>query len=78
MELRPEGMALVDLAGTQREISLMVLDGEASVGDWVLVHVGYAIEKVDEDEAQRSLELFRDLDMLDGELPSAPGENSPA
>jgi len=79
LELRPDQMALVDIQGTQREISLMVLDGEASVGEYVLLHVGYAIEKIDEDEALRTLEMFDSMSMLD-ELssPDRDGEEEKA
>ena len=63
LELRGNDMALVDLNGTRREISLMVLDGDARVGDFVLIHVGYAIETIDEDEALRTLEMFAELGM---------------
>jgi len=69
LELRDDNMALVDISGTQREISLMVLDGDAAVGDYVLIHVGYAIEKIDEEEAQRTLAMFEELAMLDEQLP---------
>lgn len=67
LELRDNQMALVDLNGTQREISLMVLDGDAAVGDFVLIHVGYAIEVIDEVEAQRTLQMFEELGTLDEE-----------
>jgi hydrogenase expression/formation protein HypC len=67
LELRDNQMALVDLNGTQREISLMVLDGDAAVGDFVLIHVGYAIEVIDEEEAQRTLQMFEQLGTLDEE-----------
>ncbi len=67
LELRDNQMALVDLNGTQREISLMVLDGEAAVGDFVLIHVGYAIEVIDEEEAERTLKMFEELGTLDEE-----------
>ncbi len=69
LELRDDNMALVDISGTQREISLMVLDGDAAPGDYVLIHVGYAIEKIDEEEAQRTLTMFEELSMLDEERP---------
>jgi hydrogenase expression/formation protein HypC len=65
LELRDNQMALVDLNGTQREISLMVLDGEAAVGDFVLIHVGYAIEVIDEEEAERTLELFEEIEAFE-------------
>jgi hydrogenase expression/formation protein HypC len=69
LELRDDNMALVDISGTQREISLMVLDGDAAPGDFVLIHVGYAIEKIDEEEAARTLAMFEELSMLDEEIP---------
>jgi hydrogenase expression/formation protein HypC len=62
LELRGNQMALVDLNGTQREISLMVLDGDVAVGKYVLIHVGYAIEVIDEEEAQRTLRMFEELE----------------
>jgi hydrogenase expression/formation protein HypC len=75
LELRDDNMALVDISGAQREISLMVLDGDAAVGDYVLIHVGYAIEKIDEDEAERTLELFAEISLLDENQPES-GDSS--
>ena len=49
-------LAKVDVAGVQRNVNVGLLDeeGEGAVpGDWVLIHVGFAISKVDEEEAQR-------------------------
>jgi len=51
--------ALVELDGVQRRISLM-LTPEAEVGQHVLIHAGYAIGTVDEEEAMRTLELLRE------------------
>ncbi len=53
-------IAKVDIAGVRRNISIALLD-EVKVGDWVLVHVGFAIQKVDEAEAERTLELLQQL-----------------
>ena len=47
-------LALVDVAGVRRKVNIGLLDddtGAAEVGDWVLIHVGFAISKVDEEEA---------------------------
>lgn len=61
VELRPDiaggPIALVDLGGVRKEISLALVP-EAGVGHYVIVHVGHAIGLLDEDEAQRTLELF--------------------
>lgn len=65
VELRPDDNALVDLAGVKKEISLALLDGVA-VGDYVIVHVGYALNKLDPEEAAKTLKLFAEM----GQLPS--------
>ena len=45
--------------GVERDVSLFLLQGESlNVGDYVLIHVGYAIQKLTEDEARSSWELF--------------------
>jgi hydrogenase expression/formation protein HypC len=59
------GNAVVNLGGVQKEISLALLD-DAAVGDYVIVHVGYALQKVDADEAQRTLAAFAEMEQLDG------------
>ncbi len=53
-------MATVVLGGVEREVSL-VMTPEAQVGDYVLIHTGYAISLMDPDEAQASLEAFAEL-----------------
>ncbi len=54
-------MAQVDFGGIRREACVEYLP-EAGVGDYVIVHVGFAISKVDEEEAARTLEDLRQLD----------------
>jgi len=53
---------VADVGGMRREIGLQLLVNP-SVGDYVLVHAGFAIQKVDEAEAQKTLALFRELDL---------------
>jgi len=53
---------VADVGGMKREIGLQLLESP-SVGDYVLVHAGFAIQKVDEAEAQKTLALFRELDL---------------
>ena len=62
--------ALVDLAGVRKPVSLALV-GEAQVGDYVIVHVGFAIGLLDPDEAQRTLELFREMAVQDAADPAA-------
>ena len=51
-------MALCEIDGVKREASLMMIDG-VEVGDFVLIHAGFAIERIDEDEAQLTLDALR-------------------
>ena len=53
-----EGTAVCEVDGVRREASLMMLDG-VSVGDYVLIHAGFAIERLDEEEAQLTLDALR-------------------
>jgi hydrogenase expression/formation protein HypC len=55
--------ARVSLGGVIKEISLALVDGVA-VGDYVLVHVGYALNRLSEEEAERTLALISEAGML--------------
>jgi hydrogenase expression/formation protein HypC len=50
-------LARVDVAGVQRNVNIGLLD-DAGVGDWVLIHVGFAISQVDEEEARATRSLL--------------------
>ncbi len=57
-------LAEVDVAGVRRNVSIGLLDDEdggAGVGDWVLIHVGFAISKIDEAEAEATLKLLEEM-----------------
>ena len=64
MELGADDRAVVDLAGVRKEISLALVDNIA-VGDYVIVHVGYALNRLDPDEAARTLALFAEIGQFD-------------
>ncbi len=57
VELLPDSQALVDLGGVRKVISLELVD-DVAVGDYVIVHVGYALTRLDPDEAARTLALM--------------------
>jgi hydrogenase expression/formation protein HypC len=60
---REAGLAVVDISGVRREVSVALVDEPAAPlrdGDWVLVHVGFALARIDEDEAQTTLALLRE------------------
>jgi len=58
--------AIVDLDGIRKETSTLLLD-EVAVGDYVLIHVGYALERIDPLEAAKTLALFAELRAQDAE-----------
>jgi hydrogenase expression/formation protein HypC len=60
-------VATATLSGTTRSIYLDILDDDVRVGDHVIVHAGFAIHKIDEDEARETLRLFREAGVLGAE-----------
>jgi hydrogenase expression/formation protein HypC len=60
VKLLPGQRAIVDLGGVRKDIAIDLVD-DAQVDDYVIVHVGYAIGKIDPEEAQRTLALFAEL-----------------
>jgi hydrogenase expression/formation protein HypC len=56
-------LARVEVAGVRRNVHIGVLDGDGGVrpGDWVLIHVGFALSKIDEEEALATLELLEQM-----------------
>lgn len=60
-------MGKVDFGGVIKEACLAYLD-QPQVGEYTMIHVGFAISKVDEAEAQRTLELLREMGELEAEL----------
>ena len=68
IELGDDQTAIVDLDGVKKEISLALLD-DVNVGDYVILHVGYALSKLDPEEAQKTLALFAELNALQPTTP---------
>ena len=64
VELLDGDQCRVELGGVRKEISLALVD-DVWPGDYVIVHVGYALQKLDPDEAARTLELFAGLAQVD-------------
>lgn len=61
VELLEGDQARVDVGGVRKEISLALVDGIA-VGDFVILHVGFAIQKLDAEEAEKTLALFAEME----------------
>lgn len=58
--LLPNDQAVVDLGGIRKQISIALVSG-AVVGDYVIVHVGHAIGRIDPEEAERTLVMFGEM-----------------
>jgi hydrogenase expression/formation protein HypC len=59
-KLLPDEMAVVSIDGVSKEISVALIENLA-VGDYVIIHVGYALTKIDPEEAKRTLDLLREM-----------------
>lgn len=60
IELLDHDQALVNIGGIKSRVSLALVD-DVEVGDYVIAHVGHAITRLDVKEAERTLELFREI-----------------
>ncbi len=56
-----ELVATVDVMGARRQVSLILLPEKADVGDFVLVHAGFAIQKIDRQTAEESMKLLQEV-----------------
>ena len=63
IELLPDEMARVSLDGVVVNASVALVE-DVAIGDYVVLHVGYALAKIDEDEASRTLALLREAALL--------------
>lgn len=65
-------LGIVEIAGVRREVNLLCIVGnrrlEDCIGDWVLVHVGFAMSRIDEAEAAATLALLAELSEIEPEL----------
>ncbi len=59
-QLIAEDSAIVNLGGVRKEVSLALVD-DVAVGDYVIVHVGFALQKLDPEEAAQTLALFAEI-----------------
>ena len=62
VEIKEDSKAVVDFGGVEREVSLQLVEDKVKVGAYVLVHVGFAIEVIDEKEAQETLEIWQEIE----------------
>jgi len=60
-EIDENNIATVDTMGVKRKVSLDLIDEPVEVGDFVLIHVGFAMNKIDKERALDSLELYKEI-----------------
>lgn len=60
IEVKSNGMAAAGAGGVKRDVSVRLLE-DVNVGDYVLLHAGFAIQKIDKKEAEETLELLREM-----------------
>ncbi len=75
-------LAMVSVGGARREVNISCIVDEdhpvdACVGDWVLIHVGFAMSRIDEAEAAKTLDLLRQLGAIEGELETLHANTAP-
>ena len=58
-------MGVVDFGGVRREVCLAYVADQVQVGDYAVIHVGFAISKIDEAEARRTYEVLREMSQLE-------------
>jgi hydrogenase expression/formation protein HypC len=61
------GIAKVDVSGVRRNVNVALID-DAGVGDYVLIHVGFALSKIDEKEAEETLRMLQELGSYEPEF----------
>jgi len=61
LSIDEDNFAVIDISGTRREVSLDIVDEPVTVGDYVICHAGYAIQRIDEELAQEKLAFLKEL-----------------
>ncbi len=76
-----DALAMVEVSGVRRPVNIsFIMDdrpAEACIGDWVLVHVGFAMSRIDADEAARTLALLAELGELQAEMQAMQDQEPP-
>ena len=66
-----DSMALIEVLGAQREVSLLLLDEDVQLGDYVIVHAGFAIRKIQEEDAHINLDLMKTMFGVEDAVPQS-------
>jgi len=76
VEIDENNMATVDTMGVKRQVTLDLIGEPVEVGEYVLIHVGFAMNKISVEEAEESIKIYEDIisQMEDGEIDEAEGD----
>lgn len=76
VEIDEENMATVDTMGVKRKVTLDLIAEKVEVGDYVLIHVGFAMNKISKEEAQMSIDAYNEIveAMNNGEIDAEEGD----
>ena len=61
VKIDEDNIATVDTMGISREVSLDLMADDVTIGDYILIHVGFAMNKIDKDEALQSLSVYQEM-----------------
>jgi len=75
VEIDEDNMATVETMGVRRKVTLDLIDEKVEVGDFVLIHVGFAMNKISKEEAQQSIDTYNEIvaAMNSGEIDEEEG-----
>ncbi|MEO7660731.1 MAG: HypC/HybG/HupF family hydrogenase formation chaperone [Pyrinomonadaceae bacterium] len=81
LEDESNNLATVDVAGVQRRVNIAcIVDADhppqSCIGDWVLVHVGFAMSRIDENEAAKTLKLLDEMGEIRAEIEAMRGSGA--
>lgn len=78
VEIDADNMATVDTMGVKRKITLDLISEEVNIGDYILIHVGFAMNKISKEEAEASLEAYEEIveAMNNGEISEEEGDSN--
>jgi hydrogenase expression/formation protein HypC len=76
VEIDENNMATVDTMGVKRQVTLDLIGEPVEVGEYVLIHVGFAMNKISVEEAEESIRIYEDIisQMNDGEIDEEEGD----
>ena len=75
VEIDEDNIATVETMGVHRKVSLDLMGDEVHIGDYVLIHIGYAMSKIDEEDALESLSVYAEIISLIEEADRCPNRD---